>query len=126
MSTQIRDTQFGYLVRAISKNRRYRYPDELETFFWKTQLQQQVKPLPSARPGPRSQDWDESKAEDNATDTPTYGIASQVFEADNDAGPDNEVYLVDWYGPDDPEVRCNTFRREAFSNIILESSKLVQ
>lgn len=82
MATQFRDTAFGRLVRLASKNHLLQYPDEIDPTIWK-------KALPA-------RDASSSEASDG-TIREGFGPAHIV-----EGGKD--TYLVDWYGPDDPEV----------------------
>lgn len=80
MATQFRDTAFGRLVRLASSNRLLRYPDEIDPTLWK-------RFLPSEKANGLS-------AEASTAD----GTIRDLVEGGMD------IYLVDWYGPDDPEV----------------------
>ena len=77
MSTQLRDTNFGYLIRLVSRRRLLRYPDEIDPSLWKL-----------------------------ATQRPSESTGSQKDAREGAVTGDDgeEVYLVGWYGPDDPEV----------------------
>lgn len=77
MSVLIRDTQFGRLLRLLSRKRVLRYPDEVDPALWKSATQRASS----------SGDRDIERKNDT-----TINRTSE------------EVFMVDWSGPDDPEV----------------------
>lgn len=99
MATQLRDTQFGRLLRFLSANRLFPYPDERDhsirmRFYDQGGIERfgQVKTkFPSS---------DKTINSSNSLDTTPQvaGAQEEILEA-----PPN-TYLVDWYGQDDPEV----------------------
>ena len=82
MTVQLRDTQFAWLVRLLSNNRWLRYPDETDPRLADTfrASEQQI----SAEEGEATH---ESSDPEKVTRL-----------------PEEQVYLVDWYSPQDPEV----------------------
>ncbi|KAI1654291.1 hypothetical protein F4813DRAFT_211589 [Daldinia decipiens] len=88
MATQIRDTQFGHLVRFLSRNKIFRYPDEVDPSLWKRPLQGDTGPLPIP-PAEQANDTQRSDRRNPGT--------APVGENDR------EFNLINWYGPDDPE-----------------------
>ncbi|KAK6952808.1 hypothetical protein Daesc_005102 [Daldinia eschscholtzii] len=89
MATQIRDTQFGHLVRFLSRNKLFPFPDEVDSSLWKTSLPGHTGP-PLKSPTEQAND--------------TQGVVVQDSDADQTIIDDRNFYVVDWYGPDDPEV----------------------
>ena len=102
MTTQIRDTQFGHLVRYLSSKKLLRYPDEVNLLLCKEPFTSRSQGQQRDNGGPS----DDSNDIDGA-DTDGSGTEIQdVEKADKSrAAVDNEaMFLVDWYGADDPEV----------------------
>lgn len=102
MTTQIRDTQLGHLVRFLSCNRLLRYPDEKDPSLWRKFLQ----------PDTTSKS---SQQEDQNVSADPFSMG---FDTQNDDVHDSsvnhvvkegkDIYLVTWYGADDPEVTAPT------------------
>ncbi|KAK4499012.1 hypothetical protein PRZ48_009524 [Zasmidium cellare] len=86
MTTQIRDTQFGRLVRLVSRKKVFRYPDEIDPSIQKAVAGQGT----------------ESKSEEKYTGPNSRGRPS---EEGLERGED--VNLVGWYGENDPENAQN-------------------
>ena len=88
MATQLRDTEFGHIIRMLTGHKVLRYPDEIDLGGCQTALggsigdEKPVPPLQDRTTGSRQED---DELEDGG----------------------REAFLVDWYGPDDPEVRRN-------------------
>lgn len=102
MTTQFRNTQFGHLVRFLSGNKLFRCPDEIDPSLWKKSLQRDATSI-STRSGKQSGGSEKSKDPNDSTHASTKGFDAQdVNLQDQSVGKD--IYLVDWYGPDDPEV----------------------
>ncbi|KAI2626549.1 benomyl/methotrexate resistance protein [Hypoxylon sp. NC1633] len=91
MSTQVRDTEFGHLVRLLSGKKLLRYPDEVDPSLWKKFLQRET--------GPSGKQVNEGQS-----------VGLQELSTDQVLGDSRSVYLVDWYGPDDPENPQNWSR----------------
>lgn len=121
----IRDTAFGQIVRLVTKNRVFQYPEEQDPEHWKQYLNEE-KSAYIAHHGTTEPPVDESQQElqgargirtrdaqgDSATDSresmateDTYNEASGV-RVDQEKGRDKNV--VDWYGPNDPEVPAHS------------------
>ncbi|KAF1964922.1 benomyl/methotrexate resistance protein [Bimuria novae-zelandiae CBS 107.79] len=120
----VRDTAFGQIVRVLTRNRVFQYPEEQDPEFWKKYIheeksgwiahhgiteppEEEFVALENAR-GIRSRDeqannHDEPR-ESTQTDTTytdgTYNEASGV-RIDPEKGKDKNI--VEWYGPNDPE-----------------------
>lgn len=103
----IRDSTFGKLVRVFTRNRLLRYPEEVNPALWTECL----KPEPSVK--------DEEAATLADTEEDTFGLYAVMSQASrasrrlnsiaSTAGVDRGTpLLVDWRGPDDPEVRIQT------------------
>jgi DHA1 family multidrug resistance protein-like MFS transporter len=103
MTTQFRDTQFGHLVRLASGNKLFLYPDEIDPSLWKRSVQRSKNPLPALSGDQHS---GLEKPQDTSDST---NASAKDFDTQNDAlnhtiEIGEGIYLVDWYGPDDPEV----------------------
>ncbi|KAI1808758.1 benomyl/methotrexate resistance protein [Daldinia bambusicola] len=88
MVPQIRDTPFGHLVRFLSRDKLFLFPDEADPSIWK-------KPLPGDTGTPLKSLTEQA--------TITQGVVAQDSNADQTVVDDRNFYVVDWYGPDDPE-----------------------
>ena len=102
MTTQIRDTQFGHLVRYLSGKKLFQYPDEIDPSLYTTSLSPRTH-----RPQSDSADpSDDLSVADEAASKKSNTQRDDVEEADKEqALTDAEAtFLVDWYCPDDPEV----------------------
>ena len=126
-----RDSTFGQLVRVASGGRIFPYPEERDNALWKkyineeksgylahhgtTDPPQEGEDASSAR-GRRSGEANQPNstpssshtriAEDDEKKEGEFNEASGV-RVDPEKGKDKHV--VDWYGPDDPEVCCAYF-----------------
>jgi hypothetical protein len=108
MSTHLfRDTTFGRLVRLLSANKVFQYPDEQDAT-----LHTQSFNSPSNRPthGPG---YDQQKLEDFGNQT-MLPLVNNESKNDNgpheqpgstESQPEQDVILVHWYGKKDFEVR---------------------
>lgn len=98
MATQLRDTAFGQLVRRLSNNRWFRYPDELDPTLWEKHLRDRESTTDEKHNGSSPDGTDASLP------GPEGGSAGDGTRSVEDG---QDVYLVDWYGPDDPENPMN-------------------
>jgi DHA1 family multidrug resistance protein-like MFS transporter len=110
MASLLRDTQFGHFLRFISGNKLLRYPEEIDSSLWKKPIQKDTNPsIPREH---NSLEKTESKnsaiatatATDTDTDTPTPNHDLQDLRDNHIAEQGEDGFLVDWYGPNDPEV----------------------
>lgn len=89
MAFQFHTTTFGQLVRLFSGNKIFQYPDEIDPLLWKKFLRQNVsEPMDGSDIGPRKNEITED------------GVPENTVLHDGE----QEILLVEWYGPDDPEV----------------------
>lgn len=84
MTTQIRDAQFGRLVRLLSRRKAFQYPDEIDPSIRKS----------AARRGDVVSRSEEKDAEPNSDGTASGERLDQG----------EDIHLVGWYGENDPEV----------------------
>ncbi|ETS87893.1 hypothetical protein PFICI_01721 [Pestalotiopsis fici W106-1] len=112
MATFFRDTAFGQVVRLLSHRRLLRYPDEIDPLLWKKSLQQHgAAGCSISDPGVESNSA--QILSDNEEKSPIRDPRRQMGLIENGAGPaqavedGRDVYLVGWYGPDDPEDPLN-------------------
>lgn len=108
MELHLQSTIFGQLVRWVSRNGMFKYPDEIDPSLWKSAVQQTTSQEPQ-----QSHQAQEPEGSNGHTSGSERG--KQKAEAQNgdvekngqsttprDDGPD--VLVVGWYGPDDPEA----------------------
>ncbi|EHK17764.1 uncharacterized protein TRIVIDRAFT_43018 [Trichoderma virens Gv29-8] len=89
MAFQFHTTTFGQLVRFISGNKLFKYPDEVDPSLWK-----------------RFRRQDASEHADRSCRGPIKNEANENGVLPNTVvihNGDKEILLVEWYGPDDPE-----------------------
>lgn len=104
MDVHFRDTVFGQVVRLISRNRLLNFPDELDQSLWKQCVRTDSAAASSTAKAHVVKDA-EKPQQGSRMDSPSGSGDTQVL-------PDGQpcyhqttiVHLVDWYGPDDPEV----------------------
>lgn len=103
MTTQYRDTQFGHLLRLVSRNKLFQYPDEIDPALWRKAvlLHRGSPPLPSEDDRAGSE---KSQSVSGPTDASAKDVDLESVVLNHADENGKQVYLVDWYGPDDPEV----------------------
>jgi len=120
----IRDSPFGHVVRLVTRNKCFQYPEEKDPSLWKKYVNQEKSgyvahhgdtsppeeesgELRSAR-GMREREGSESEQTEVGDE---YNYASGV-RVDQEKGKDHHV--VDWDGPDDPQNPRNWSRAKRF------------
>lgn len=104
MAARFRDTAFGQIVRFLSGNKLFRYPDEIDPSLWE-------KSLSRGSPSTSSPSQDHADADSSTKESDTQGLDSRRLSANHAVEDGQNVCLVDWYGPDDLEVSApNWFR----------------
>lgn len=94
MAFQFHTTTFGQLVRLLSGNTVFQYPDEIDTLLWKRFLRQDA-----------SEHMNSSDRGPSKNETTEDGVMQNKVFHDGE----QEIFLVEWYGPDDPEVSDFTY-----------------
>lgn len=102
MSDLIRDSFFGHLLRLVSNGRFLHYPEELDPSIWQRYINEK-KSANMAMYGQTESPESDSKDPPRGSDSPTPSNGNGDKRL-VDAEKGRDVYLVDWYGPDDPEV----------------------
>ncbi|KIX01487.1 uncharacterized protein Z518_09213 [Rhinocladiella mackenziei CBS 650.93] len=102
MTTQFRDTQFGHLVRLVSDNKLFPYPDEIDPSLWKKSVQR-CATSSSPRSGDQHGGSEKLRNTNNSTDASVKDLDPRNDDLNRAVERGKDVYLVDWYGPDDPE-----------------------
>ncbi|KIW94519.1 uncharacterized protein Z519_04495 [Cladophialophora bantiana CBS 173.52] len=110
VSQLFRDTQFGHLVRILSRNTLFHYPDEIDPSLWqKPVLSDVASPRQGQLGAPRDSFHTQGRL-DNLADPISENLdkrrhINQQHRSNVDHVIEDgiDVYLVDWYGPDDPE-----------------------
>ncbi|KAL5095320.1 hypothetical protein Trisim1_000096 [Trichoderma cf. simile WF8] len=88
MAFQFHTTTFGLLMRLISGNKIFQYPDEIDPLLWKKFLRQDT----SEHANDSGRGSSKNEADEHSA------LQNTVIHDGN-----NEILLVEWYGPDDPE-----------------------
>lgn len=126
MSDFFRDTPFGQVVRYVTRNRYFQYPEEKDPSIWTRYLDEQKsanlaklgqteKPEDGEAPQPGAdadvQDAQQGLPQREKNSRSSSGTSSQTrvdgdvnavsgVKVDSEKGKD--VHLVSWYGEDDP------------------------
>jgi len=95
MSTQFRDTQFGHLIRFLSSNKLFPYPNEISPSEWKQLVQQSTISTPISL---------DATAVVCTNEFLTQQASLQDATVNRNVEDSKDLYLVNWYGPDDLEV----------------------
>lgn len=124
MAELFRDTAFGKLVRLVTKNKSFQYPEEKDPSLW-TRLIDERKSGNLAHHGDTSppEEGDEPEglggvrtreekdrtdsADSSKTRVPSQDGVNQVSGVKVDPEKGKDVHLVSWYGPDDSENPLN-------------------
>lgn len=91
MNTQLKTTPFGQLVRLLSANKFFRYPDEDDPSLWNKPAREGNTKSPEPSMG-------EAKLPSKE-----LGALARTFQ-NKAAEADKEIHVVEWYSADDPEV----------------------
>jgi hypothetical protein len=100
MATQIRDTQFGHIVRFLSVATTFKYPDEVN---------------PNLYTSPEQHAASSASSEKHRTPDEAGDDCERL--GDDPEGKPDDDHLVDWYGPLDPEVRPESALQSKAPNI---------
>ncbi|EAT85845.1 hypothetical protein HBI56_144620 [Parastagonospora nodorum] len=123
----IRDSPFGHIVRLVTRNKVFQYPEERDPEVWKKYVHQEKSGY-MAHHGTTDPPEEESEElqnaqgvrarEHNSSDSASrtqvgdgFNEASGV-KVDPEKGRDRHV--IDWYGPDDPQNPRNWSRAKKF------------
>lgn len=88
MQFHIQSTVFGQFVRLTSRNKVFRYPDEIDPSLWEKAVRQDTQsPQPEQALRPVYDRTEEEKQK-------STGVADGA----------SDILVVGWYGPADPEV----------------------
>lgn len=110
----IRDSPFGHIVRLVTRNKYFQYPEEKDPQLWKKYVSQEKSGYvahhgDTSPPEEESEDLRQARgireregSESSRTEVgEEYNHASGV-RIDREKGRDQHV--IDWFGPDDPQV----------------------
>ena len=100
-----RDTQYGHLVRFLTGQKLLRYPDEVDSTVWKDATRHgNVQVARRAQKGNSDLEKSTDTSPPLEATTRSPGVQDVGVNVLNAVEAGKDVYLVDWYGPDDPEV----------------------
>lgn len=103
MQDHVRDTVFGHSIRLTSGNKLLKFPDEMDPSLWKE----------SAQRGTHGDLEKQRKLSSSGNTAMDDSDNQNLDRADPGAENGKDIYLVDWYGPDDLEVRSRSIQVEA-------------
>ncbi|KAK6087022.1 multidrug resistance protein [Seiridium cupressi] len=122
MRELLRDTVFSHTLRLITGGRVFKYPEELDPSLWEKYVHSEKSaniahhgqieaPEPSSQENLANGERDESPyprdSSATAVDHDTVANGERSRHVDPEKGKD--YYIVDWYGPNDPEKFFVTF-----------------
>ena len=97
MAWQLRSTIFGQAMRLLSGRKFFRYADEIDPSLWKKAVQLYTNEQRSI-----VADITNKEAPDGYENPSPQ---SQARQTDREKFGKQDILVVGWYGPDDPEVR---------------------
>jgi DHA1 family multidrug resistance protein-like MFS transporter len=108
----IRDSPFGHIVRLVTRNKVFQYPEERDPSLWKKYVSQEKSGY-MAHHGSAEAPEEESEELNNARGIRERDSdeATQVGDDRNEASgvkidPEKgrDKHVIDWFGEDDPQV----------------------
>lgn len=132
----IRDTAFGHIVRLVTRNKVFQYPEERDHEIWKKYANQEksgnmarhgavgppenseneTAPELASAQGVRDRERD-SRSSSQTQVAEGVNAASGV-RVDPEKGRDKHV--IDWYGDDDPQVRLSSYTSASACRVIAD------
>jgi DHA1 family multidrug resistance protein-like MFS transporter len=114
MKELIRDTIFSHILRLLTGGRVFKYPEEEDPSLWKKYVHVE-KSANMARHGQTQAPEDDGGHESRRSQTRSSSLETAVSSGEGrtvnevsghpvDKEKGKDVHVVDWYGPDDPEV----------------------
>lgn len=118
MADLVRDSVFGHFVRMVSKNKAFQYAEEKDPSIWEKFVSAEksgnMAHHGSVEPEEESDKDKETGTSNNDSNSATSsstqvggGEATTVNKPSGkkvDAEKGRDLHMVDWYGPDDPDV----------------------
>lgn len=107
MADLLRDTGFGQIARLLSGNKLFPFPDEVNPSLWKNFASRATSSSlpPQSSHSEKGESEKSHDVESAAQQQPTPDENHSHPLADTGNGEDQDVFLVNWYDADDPEVR---------------------
>lgn len=108
MALHLQSTIFGQAVRMISRNGRFKYPDETDPSLWKTAYQREHSPELNPSQESCERQHNDGPIDGSGMEKNRYGAPREEFEkaghSNSPTSDPSDVVVVGWYGPDDPEA----------------------
>lgn len=118
MKELIRDTIFSHCLRLLTRGKVFQYPEEVDPSVWRKYVHaeksanmanhgQTTAPVPSPPPENPDQNRRQSASQSKHSSATEVDHAALVNGEPNrhvDPEKGRDEYIVDWYGPSDPEV----------------------
>lgn len=108
MTLHLQSTIFGQFVRMISRNGKFKYPDEIDPFLWKTAFQQDHSQELDPSQQSRERQHTGGPVDGSGVGKNSHGASSEDVEKKRRSIPPtsnfSDVVVVGWYGSDDPEA----------------------
>lgn len=108
MKLHMQSTIFGQLMRWVSRNGMFKYPDEIDPSLWENAVQQ--SPSPEAEKSQHSQGPERTNGHIDGSQRGTQESEALKEDLEKNAQPmpprdgPYDVLVVGWYGADDPEA----------------------
>lgn len=102
-----KDTQFSTLVRLVSGKKLFRFPDEINPSLWKKSIQTQApidSPTSSTEGVETSLPQATLQGLHDVRDKEIDNLPLPLDAINHTVEDGKDIFLIDWYGPDDPEV----------------------
>lgn len=114
MKDLIRDTIFSHILRLLTGGKVFKYPEEEDPSLWKKYVHAE-KSANMARHGQTEAPEDDGERQSRRSQTRSSSSDTAVSSGEGrtvnepigrivDKEKGKDVHVVDWYGPDDPEV----------------------
>ncbi|KAF4342725.1 Caffeine resistance 5 [Fusarium beomiforme] len=106
MKDLLRDTIFSHILRLLTNGKVFKYPEEEDASLWKKYIYAE-KSANMARHGQTGDPENGNAAHDGRDSSSSTIVSPEGRIVDQEKVKD--VYIVDWHGPDDPEICLLTF-----------------
>jgi len=114
----IRDSPFGHIVRLVTRNKVFQYPEERDPEVWKKYVNQEKSGHMAhhGAPEPPNDNGNDTTHErdGNVSDASSQTQVNEASGARVDPEKGKDRYVIDWYGDEDPQNPRNWSRAKKF------------
>lgn len=129
MKLHMQSTIFGQLVRWVSRNGKFKYPDEIDPSLWKNAVQQTPSQEPQhLQPSQQTEEPERTNGHIDESENGTQkgeALNGDVEKNGQSTPPKDgphDVLVVGWYGPDDPEASDSAILNRAFNSVLVSDT----